>query len=201
MTKNKIRPGSYLFPTPTVLIGANVNGKANFNAIGWVSGLEFGPPLISISSNQQHHNNVGIKENQTFSVNTPSTEMVEITDYCGIMSGRKEDKSEIFDVFYGDLKTAPMIREAPLNLECKVIHIVDTNKIAPFFANAKNGHDIFIGEVVQAYAEEKFLTNGVPDIEKINPLVLSMSRGQYRYYKIGEELGTAWNIGFNYKKG
>ncbi len=197
MTKNKIRPGSYLFPSPTVLIGANVNGKANFNAIGWVSGLEFGPPLISISSNHQHHNNVGIKENQTFSVNTPSAEMVEITDYCGIISGRKEDKSEIFDVFYGDLKTAPMIREDPLNLECKVIHTVDTSKIA----NAKNGHDIFIGEVVQAYAEEKYLTNGIPDIEKINPLVLSMSRGQYRYYKIGEELGTAWNIGLNYKKG
>lgn len=195
MIKNKIRPGSYLFPTPTVLIGANVNGKANFNAIGWVSGLEFGPPLISISSNQQHHNNVGIKENQTFSVNTPSADMVEITDYCGIQSGKREDKSEIFDVFYGELKTAPMIREAPLNLECKVIHTVDTTKIA----NARQGHDIFIGEVVQAYAEEKYLTNGTPDIEKIQPLVLSGSRGKYRYYKIGEELGTAWNIGLNYK--
>ena len=197
MTKNKIRPGPYLFPSPTVLVGANVNGKANFNAIGWVSGLEFGPPLISISSNQQHHNNIGIKENQTFSVNTPSADMVEITDYCGIMSGRKEDKSEVFDVFYGELETAPMIKEAPLNLECKVIHIVDTREIA----NAKNGHDIFIGEIVQAYADEKYLTNGIPDIEKINPLVLSGSRGKYRYYKIGEELGTAWNIGLNYKKG
>ncbi len=196
MTKNKIRPGSYLFPTPTVLIGANVNGKANFNAIGWVSGLEFGPPLISISSNQQHHNNVGIKENQTFSVNTPSADMVEITDYCGIQSGKKADKSEIFDVFYGELKTAPMIKEAPLNLECRVIHIVDTSEIA----NAKNGHDIFIGEVVQAYAEEKYLTNGVPDMEKIKPLVLSQSRSRSRYYEIGKEIGVAWSIGNKYKK-
>ena len=196
MTKNKIPPGPYLFPTPTVLIGANVKGKANFNAIGWVSGLEFGPPLISISSNQQHHNNVGIKENQTFSVNTPSAEMVVITDYCGIKSGRREDKSEIFDVFYGDLKTAPMIKEAPLNLECKVIHTVDTSEIA----NAKNGHDIFIGEVVQAYAEEKYLTNGTPDMEKIKPLVLSGSRGRSRYYEVGEEIGVAWSIGNDYKK-
>jgi len=196
MTKNKIRPGSYLFPTPTVLIGANVNGKANFNAIGWVSGLEFGPPLISISSNQQHHNNVGIKENQTFSVNTPSADMVEITDYCGIKSGRDEDKSEIFDVFYGELKTAPMIKEAPLNLECKVIHTVDTSEIA----NANNGHDIFIGEVVQAYAEDKYLTNGTPDMEKIKPFVLSGSRSRFRYYEIGKEIGEAWSIGKNYKK-
>ena len=196
MTKNKIRPGPYLFPSLTVLIGANVNGKANFNAIGWVSGLEFGPPLISISSNHQHHNNVGIKENQTFSVNIPTEEMVEITDYCGIESGRNEDKSEIFDVFYGELKTAPMIKEAAINLECKVIHVVNTSEIA----SSPNGHDIFIGEVVQAYSDEKYLTRGSPDVDKIKPFVLSQSGGKSKYYKVGEELGTAWSIGSNYKK-
>ena len=196
MTKNKIRVGSHLLPTPTVLIGANVNGKANFNAIGWVSGLEFVPPLISISSNQNHHNNIGIKQNQTFSVNTPSLDMVEITDYCGIKSGKAEDKSEIFDVFYGELKTAPMIKEAPLNLECRLVHTVDTSELF----NAKMGHDIFIGEVVQAYAEEKYLTNGAPDIEIIKPFVLSSSRSRLRYYEIGKEIGEAWSIGNNYKK-
>ena len=196
MTKNKIPPGCYVFPTPVVLIGANVSGKPNFTAIGWVCGLEFGPPLISISSNQQHYNNIGIKENQTFSVNTPSVDMVEVADYVGIVSGKKVDKSELFDVFYGELKTAPMIKEAPLNLECKVIHTVDTAEIA----KAKNGHDIFIGEVVQAYAEEKYLTNGAPDVAKLNPFVLSNSMNKMNYYKIGEEIGRAWNVGLNYKK-
>jgi flavin reductase (DIM6/NTAB) family NADH-FMN oxidoreductase RutF len=196
MTKNKIPLGPYLFPTPVVLIGANVHGKANFTAIGWVCGLEFGPPLISISSNQQHHNNIGIKENQTFSVNTPSVDMVEVTDFCGIKSGKKVDKSELFEVFYGELKTAPMIKEAPLNLECKVIHTVDTSEIA----NARNGHDIFIGEVIQAYAEDKYLTNGAPDVAKLNPFVLSTSKKKLTYYKIGEEIGRAWNIGLKYKK-
>lgn len=166
MTKNKIPPGCYVFPAPVVLVGVNVNGKANFNAIGWVCGLEFAPPLISICSNQQHYNNIGIKENQTFSINTPTVDMVEVTDYCGIKSGRRVDKSEIFDVFYGELKTAPMIKEAALNLECKLIHTVDTKEIS----DTKMGHDIFIGEVVQAYAEEKYLLNGVPDVEKIKPL-------------------------------
>jgi len=196
MTKNKILPGSYVFPTPVVLVGANVNAKPNFNAIGWVCALEFGPPLISISSNQQHYNNIGIKENQTFSVNTPSVDMVEISDYCGMKSGKKVDKSELFDVFYGELKTAPMIKEAPLNLECKVIHTVDTTEIA----NAKNGHDIFIGEVVQAYAEDKYLTKGALDVAKINPFVLSNSMNKMNYYKIGDELGRAWRVGRNYKK-
>ena len=196
MTKNKIRPGCYVFPTPVVLVGANINGKANFNAIGWVCGLEFGPPLISICSNQQHYNNIGIKENQTFSVNTPSVDMVEISDYCGIKSGKSVDKSEIFDVFYGELKTAPMISEACLNLECKLIHTVDTKEIS----DTKMGHDIFIGEVIQAYAEEKYLSNGAPDVAKIKPFILSSSMSKAIYYEMGKEIGRAWNVGLNYKK-
>ncbi|MFW9881975.1 MAG: flavin reductase family protein [Candidatus Thorarchaeota archaeon] len=196
MTKSKIPPRCYVFPVPVVLVGANVNGKANFNAIGWVVGLEFTPPLISICSNQQHYNNIGIKENQTFSVNTPTVNMVEITDYCGIKSGKRIDKSEIFEVFYGELKTAPMIKEAALNLECKLIHTVDTKEIS----DTKMGHDIFIGEVIQVYAENKYLSNGVPDIEKIKPFILSASRNRQRYYNIGEEIGVAWSIGNNYKR-
>jgi flavin reductase (DIM6/NTAB) family NADH-FMN oxidoreductase RutF len=196
MTKNKIRPGCYVFPVPTVLVGANVNGKANFNTIGWVNGHQFNPPLISITSNQRHYNNIGIKENGTFSINTPSADMVEITDYCGLRSGHDEDKSEIFEVFYGELKTAPMIEKAALNLECKLIHKVNTNDIS----NGDEGNEIFFGEVVQAYTEEKYITEGRLDVEKIKPFVLSASRRKPRYYNLGEEIGLTYNIGFNYKK-
>ena len=196
MTKVTIPPGPYVFPTSTVLVGANVNGKANFNAIGWVSGLEYSPALVVISSNQNHYNNIGIKENQTFSLNTPTEEFVEITDYCGLKSGRHVDKSKLFEVFYGELKTAPMIKEFPVNLECKVVHTIDTKKMF----NAPMGHDIFIGEVVQAYCDEDYLTRKQPDVEKIKPLVLSSSRRKSRYYKLGKELAEAWNIGNQYKE-
>lgn len=197
MSKNKIGPGAYVFPSPVVLVGANVNGKANFNAIGWVCGLEHRPPLISISSNQIHHNNIGIKENQTFSLNTPSEEMVKITDFCGIRSGRRVDKASLFDVFYGELKTAPMIKSAPVNLECKLIHTVDTTKIS----SASHGHDIFIGEVVQGYCDEKYLTNGSPDITKLKPMVLgSIERNQSFYWALGNQIGKMFNVGLTYKK-
>ncbi len=195
--KNKIPPGGYIGPAPVVLVGANVKGKANFNAIGWSGGLEHFPPLVYISSNQIHHNNVGIKENKTFSINIPSEEMAEITDYCGIASGRKVDKASLFDVFYGELETAPMIHEAPINMECKVIHIVDTTEIS----TAKHGHDIFIGEVIQAYCEEKYLTNGTPDITKMKFMSLaSTEKNKTFYWGLGEQIGRAFNIGLKYRK-
>ena len=188
MAKNKIRSGVYLYPMPVSIIGANVKGKANFMTIAWVSIVEHKPPMISISAHQSHYTNQGIIENQTFSVNLPSVDMVEITDYCGIKSGKEIDKSELFEVFYGNLKTAPMIKETPINMECKVVKTIDTEK----------GHDIFIGEIINAYAEEKYLTNGIPDVTKLHPLIFSM--GDNNYWKFGELIGRAWNIGRNYKK-
>ena len=196
MIKNKIPPAGYIVPAPVVLVGANVKGKPNFNAIGWSVAVEHRPPLVSISSNQIHHNNVGIRENQTFSINIPSEDMVEITDCCGMKSGRKFDKGSIFDVFYGELKTAPMITEAAINMECKVIHTVDTTKIS----SASHGHDIFIGEVVQAYCEEKYLTNGVPDITKVKPMALGATdKNKLFYYSLGKQLGRCFKIGLSYK--
>jgi len=187
MIKNIINPRAYFYPMPVVIIGANVEGKANFMTIAWYSMVEDEPPLICFSSTKTHYTNEGIKENQTFSVNLPSEDKVEITDYIGIVSGRKTNKSNIFDIFYGDLKTAPMIKDTPVNYECKVVKIVDLGK----------EQDVFIGEIINAYAEEQFLTNGIPDTKKIHPIIYSRDDN---YWKIGEHIGKAFHIGRNYKR-
>lgn len=199
MMKNKIKVGAYLFPMPVVLIGANVNGKPNFEPLAYVGIVESKPPLISISSYETHYTNIGIKENGTFSVNTPSEGIIEVTDYCGLHSGKEVDKSEIFDIFYGDLKTAPMITHAPLNLECKVVKTIITKEIT----GAEKSHEIFIGRIIQAYADEYYLIDDEadeyylrPDIRKLNPLLYSTSK----YWKLSEDIGEAFSIGKNYKK-
>jgi len=193
MTKNKIRPGVYLYPMPVSIIGTNVNGKPNFMALAWVNIVEYKPPVFAIASHETHHTNVGIKENGTFSVNIPSEEMVVAADYVGLVSGKEVDKSDVFEVFYGELETAPMITEAPINVECKVVKTIDTKE----FTGAEKGHEIFIGRVVSAYAEEKYIINEIPDIMKIKPFVFSIDNN---YWKIGNHLGRAFSIGKDYKK-
>ncbi|MFX1310944.1 MAG: flavin reductase family protein [Promethearchaeota archaeon] len=200
MMKNKIKVGPYLFPMPVVLIGANVNGKPNFESLAYVSIVESKPPLISISSYETHYTNIGIKENGTFSVNTPSEGMMDVTDYCGLHSGKEIDKSEIFDIFYGELKTAPMITSAPLNLECRVVNTIVTKEIT----GAEKSHEIFIGRIVNAYADEYYMvdlspdpevTDQRPDIRKLNPLLYSSNK----YWKLSESIGEAFSIGKGYK--
>jgi len=192
MKKSKIPPSAYLFPMPVVLIGANVNGKPNFETLAYVGIVESQPPLISIASWETHYTNIGIKENRTFSVNTPTEDLAEKIDYCGIVSGKEEDKSKVFDIFYGDLKTAPMVSLSPLNLECKVIKSFKIKELVEI----EKGHEIFIGKIVNAYADEDYLTEGTPDIAKFKTYTYSLNN----YWKVGEKLAPAFEIGKKYEK-
>jgi flavin reductase (DIM6/NTAB) family NADH-FMN oxidoreductase RutF len=107
-----------------------------------------------------HYTNAGITENGTFSVNIPSVHMAEKVDYCGLVSGRRVDKSALFETFYGKLKTAPMIRECPFSAECRLIQTVELPM-----------EQLFVGEIVAAYSEDRYLTAGTPDMAKMNPLL------------------------------
>jgi flavin reductase (DIM6/NTAB) family NADH-FMN oxidoreductase RutF len=90
-------------------------------------------------------------------------------------------------VYYGELKTAPMITECPLSLECQLQTTVE---------NPTN--NFYIGEIIASYTEEKYLTDRKPDIKKINPLLLTMPDN--RYWTVGECAGAAWSTGKNLKK-
>jgi len=107
------------YPMPVSLVGAHVEGKANFLAVAWFTMASFKPPRIAISLGKGHYTNAGIKANKSFSVCLPSEDMVAETDYCGMVSGAKTDKADIFDLFYGELKSAPMIKNCPLNMAYK----------------------------------------------------------------------------------
>ncbi len=171
---------------PTTLVGATVEGKANFMAVAWVSRVNMTPPMIAIAVRQGRHTRKGIVANNTFSVCIPSVEMEKVTDYCGVESGSRSDKSRLFDVFYGELGTAPMIAECPVNMECRLLQVVELPT-----------HGVFIGEIVAAYSEERFLIDGKPDVLKTNPMLLTLP--DRRYWALGDQVGSAYQDGLKYR--
>jgi len=187
MEKINIGSNAFVYPMPVSLVGAIVDGRPNFMAVGWVCRVNRTPPIIAVAINQRHLTPKGIQEHRTFSVNFPGLDLMEKTDYCGLVSGREKDKSGIFEIFYGELKTAPMIQECPLCLECKLLQIV------PLPTNS-----LFLGEIVAAFTEDRFLTNGKPDIQKMKSFVLTMPDNNY--WKVGEHAGHAWSIGRKLKQ-
>jgi flavin reductase (DIM6/NTAB) family NADH-FMN oxidoreductase RutF len=174
-----------LYPLPTVLVGALVNGKPNYTTIAHVGIMDMGS--VSLGINKVHYTNAGIKENKTFSINIPSASLVKEVDFCGLFSGKTVDKAALFKTFYGKLKTAPMIEQCSVNMECQLLQTVD-------FPN----HDIFIGKVDNTYADETVLTNGAVDLEKLQPILFTMSNQSY--YGVGKKIAKAWNIGKQLKK-
>lgn len=183
-----------LYPTPATLIGAYANGKPNFLTIAHVGILNYGRhagsarELISISVADGHYSTHGIIENKAFSVNLPSEDLIRETDYCGVVSGAKEDKASLFTIFHGTLPTAPMIEECPVCMECRL-----------FDTYAVTGFKVFIGEVVETYAHETALTDGKLDLAKIRPLLFDMNSGKYWGVR-PEPIGDCWRTGVGYKK-
>jgi flavin reductase (DIM6/NTAB) family NADH-FMN oxidoreductase RutF len=185
MEKLKIDNNAFVYPMPMALVGAVVNGKVNFMAVGWVSRVNFKPPMIAVALGG-HYTNKGIEENKAFSVNIPSLSMIEKTDYCGLVSGSRTDKSELFDIFHGEEKNAPMIKECPVCMACKVQEIVRLPS-----------NTLFIGEIIEAYSEDKYMTDGHPDVKKIQPFALTMPDNGF--WSVGDNVGKAWSIGKNLK--
>jgi len=173
-------------PLPVALLGATVSGKANFFTIVWITMLQDDPPLIGAAMSKKRYTKRGIKENGTFSINIPSAGMAEAVDYCGLHSGSRVDKSRIFEVFYGGLETAPMVKECPLNLECRLVDSVEFNTM-----------EMIIGEIVEMYCEERYLTENKPDLKKMDPMLFFMPEGPY--FKAGDFLAKAWDAGRSYK--
>jgi flavin reductase (DIM6/NTAB) family NADH-FMN oxidoreductase RutF len=174
-----------LYPMPTTLIGALVNGKPNYITIAHVGIMDL--ESVSLGMNKRHFTNAGIKATKTFSINIPSVTMVKETDYCGLTSGKDKNKADIFKTFYGKLKTAPMIEQCSINMECELIKTVD-------FPN----HDIFIGKITNTYCDETVLTEGEVDFEKVQPILFVMNNQSY--YGLGKKFAKAWNIGKELKK-
>jgi flavin reductase (DIM6/NTAB) family NADH-FMN oxidoreductase RutF len=180
---DKIPVGQNFFiPMPVILVGTQVHGKANFMTVGWCARANANPPMIVCGIGNHHYTPKGIAETGTFSVNIPSADLLEKTDYCGLVSGQNNDKSHIFEVFYGPLKTAPMIKECPVSLECRLEQVV-----------ALPTNSLYIGEITGAYAESRIIKDGMPDFPEIDPLFLTMPDN--RYWTLGKYAGDAWSAG------
>jgi flavin reductase (DIM6/NTAB) family NADH-FMN oxidoreductase RutF len=178
-----------MYPRPALLVGAEVDGKPNFMAVGGGGVVNGRPPMIGIPLQHRHHTLKGIRQTMVFSVNTPSMDQVEALDYCGIVSGRDVDKVTVcgFTVFYGTLKNAPMIEQCPLNQECRVVHIVNLGS-----------HAFVIGQIQGSYLSEECVADGKPDADRMKPMLFNMEARTYHVF--GEVVAEAYSVGQVLKK-
>lgn len=176
---NKVRMGTrqLLNPRPAILVGTIVNDKPNFLTVSWAGITSDSPPSMSIAIRNIRYSLKGIIQNNNFSVNIPSSNFVNETDYCGNVSGEFHDKVKEceLNIFYGVLKTAPLIEQCPINIECEILHNYSIGN-----------HSLLIGKIIESYISDNCFTNNIVDITKIDPLCFcSFTENAMGYYKIG----------------
>ena len=166
-----------------------MDGRVNWVTIAHVGILNHGTPqYLSFGVHKSHHSNKGILANGTFSVNIPGPDLLAETDYVGIVSGAKTDKSAVFETFTGELDHAPMIKGCPVCMECRLKDTLDFET-----------HDIFVGEVAATWADPAVLDDdGRVDIARARPLLFDMQ--SVAYWGLGERLGRCWSVGKALKK-
>lgn len=186
MAKEIWKPGNMLYPLPAVMVSvADQNGKNNIITLAWVGTVCSEPPMVSISVRPERYSYSILKKTGEFVINLTTKDLVYVTDYCGVKSGRDVDKFKEMGLTAVPAQEvrAPLIAESPVNIECRV------REIKPL-----GSHDMFIADVVAVHADEKYMDEKHKfHLDKAEPILYSHGT----YFSCGEELGT---FGFSVRK-
>lgn len=178
MSKQIWKPSTLLNPVPVVMVSCeDSQGKPNIITIGWAGTINSDPPMVSISVRKQRYSYNLIKEKGQFVINLVPRKLTYAADYCGVKSGADIDK-------FNEMKltpepaskvSVPLIKESPVNLECKVKQVIELGS-----------HDMFIAEVVATNVDEALLDEkGKLDLGKAD--LVCYSHGEY--YPLAKTLG------------
>lgn len=186
MAKQSWKPGNMLYPVPAVLVSCrDKEGSDNVLTIAWAGTICSDPAMLSISVRKERHSYKMIKESGVFVVNLTTKDLVKATDYCGVKSGRDEDKFAAMGLSKGEAEkiNAPIIMESPVNIECKVTQVLELGS-----------HDMFLAEVVNVQISDEYMDER-GGFHLNDAGLLSYSHGEY--YGLSEQLGT---FGYSVRK-
>ena len=163
-----------LYPMPVTVIGAMNGEKPTWTLVAHVGIIGHDHVLVSLAS--AHFINGCVKKNQKLSINIVNEAMLPQVDVAGSVSGSKEDKSGLFEYETGE-SGAPIIKAAPLTMECTVTDIYNTQ-----------GFESFICTIDATYVAEEYLDGqGKINYHTLKPVLFEMPT--YEYLKTGDAAG------------
>ena len=183
--KQDWKPGTMIYPLPAILVSCGSTAEEyNLITVAWTGTLRTNPPMCYISVRPERHSYAIIKKNMEFVLNLTTEDMAFATDWCGVRSGRDYDKFEEMRLTPGKatIVSAPIVEESPLNIECRVKEIISLGS-----------HDMFIAEVVNVRADERYLNpqTGKFELSESHPLVYLHGA----YYGLGKKIGKfGWSV-------
>lgn len=183
--KQDWKPGTMIYPLPAVLVSCgSTPDEYNLLTVAWTGTLCTNPPMCYISVRPERHSYDIIRRRMEFVINLTTTDMARATDWCGVRSGRNYNKFHEMGLTPGrcTVVSAPLVEESPLCIECRVKEILSLGS-----------HDMFIADVVNVRADERYLNpdTGKFELSESHPLVYVHGN----YYELGSRIGKfGWSV-------
>lgn len=185
MAKVQWKAGTFIYPIPAVMVSCGTMEKSNIITVAWTGIINTNPAMCYISVRPERHSYNIIKENGEFVINLTTEKLAYATDWCGVKSGKDVDKFKEMKLTKESayFVKAPLIKESPVSVECKVKQIVPLGS-----------HDMFVAEILSIDADEKYIDEkGAFDISKCN--LIAYANGGY--YPLSDKVGK---FGFSVMK-
>lgn len=168
-----------LYPMPVTVIGAMNGEKPTWTLVAHVGIIGHDRVLISLAA--PHFINSVIKDSKKLSINIVNEEILPQADYSGSVSGAKSDKSDLFGYEFGESGT-PIIKKAPLTMECSVVDIYNTPNFESFICTIDN-----------TYVEDSCLDdNGKINYRSMKPVLFDFPA--YEYLATGDVIGKCLSM-------
>ena len=137
---------------PTVLVSAAHNGQRNIMAAAWAMPLDFEPPKVAVVLDKATWTRELLEGAGTFVLQVPCVAQADLVQTVGNTRGVETDKFAAYGLhtFSGEHTEAPMLEGCVAWLECRLL---------PEPHNQQT-YDLFLGEVVAAYADERVFSEG-----------------------------------------
>lgn len=178
MAKVDFKPGNMLYPLPVVMVTVKGSAKyTNIITLAWAGTINSDPAMVSISVRKERYSYPLLMESKEFCVNLTNKELVWATDLCGVKSGKNVNKWKEAKLTKEPCSVigCDMIKESPVNIECKVVKTEDLGS-----------HTIFYGEVVAVHVDDKYMDEKQTfHFEDCEPIAYSHGK----YYTLGEYQG------------
>lgn len=186
MAKQTWKAGNMLYPLPAVMVSVtDGKGQDDIITVAWTGTICTNPPMVYISVRPSRFSHHMLMETGEFVINLTTEKLTRATDYCGVRSGRDVDKFKETGLTRekAEFVKAPMIKESPVSIECRVTEV-----------KKLGSHDMFLAEVLAVHADEEYMDeNNRFDLNRTRPMVYSHGE----YLGIGKKLGT---FGYSVKK-
>ena len=182
--KQNWRPGTIIYPLPAVLVSCGATPEEyNMLTVAWTGTICSDPAMCYISVRPERHSYEIIKRTGEFVINLTTEALARATDWCGVRSGKDYDKWREMGLTPAPatIVNAPIIDQAPVNIECRVKQIIPLGT-----------HDMFIAEVVNVIVDEQYLDEK-GKFDMVRAGLIAYSHGEY--FTLGRSLGHfGWSV-------